>query len=353
MKRFITIFMALAVMLSLLGIGAAAASFKPLPDPVKFTVKKADSSLVVKDGLISAGEYERLSIDTSDSNSPLNVVYSNSDEDMNSGLAMLSYMEYYFSWDEVHGFNFAVRFKPTDFKQVLNINESGEFPEDNFLKNMGVAISSDPVATRARGEKCDFYYAVARDTQTGAYLQGHYGQFGATGSYNPVAGTDFCVSYDTAGGYATCEWSIPFDVLATSAGAGNNVYFTISATSGRSETVDGESWYGIVLGDYGYGVDQKQAEGHATATLSDEIIDAGSVPTPNPGTGSGTAGTPSGTVVSGEGGSGAGTDGTAGEGGANGTDTVNASQTSDPMLILAAVSAVSACGALVIKKRRS
>ena len=352
MKRFITIIMALTMTLSLLALAVGAGSFRPNPSPIDITIKKADSSLVVKDGLISAGEYERLSIDTTLEDSPLHMAFA-SDSDLPLAEAMLPTMEYYFSWDEVHGLNFAVRYKPTDLKQTLGVKEGGEFPEDHFAKNCALIFFGSETLEASKDMKQNLFYAIAKSTVTGEYIEGHYGQFGPTGSYDPVAGQDYCIAYDFDNGYVTYEWSVPCEKLGSSASAGSNLYFTISATAGKSETLEGESAYVVSLGDFGYYVDRKQSERHTAATLSAEVIDAGSVPTPNPGGGSGSTGT------SGDGGTNtaAGTDGqsagTSGDGGTADTGTVNASQTSDPMLILAAVSAVSACGALVIRKRRS
>ena len=74
MKKLITILLALTVMLSMLGLAASAASYREgeAGGPAHaFTVKKANSSLVVKDGVIKAGEYEKATVDVNN----LNQVY--------------------------------------------------------------------------------------------------------------------------------------------------------------------------------------------------------------------------------------------------------------------------------------
>ena len=85
------------------------------------TVKKADPSDVVKDGVIGDGEYERYyaDLDAEDNmTSPLFLVAFGTDS-MDHVLEMFPTMEYYFSWDEEHGFNFAIRNKPPVIQQVL------------------------------------------------------------------------------------------------------------------------------------------------------------------------------------------------------------------------------------------
>ena len=310
--------------------------------------------------MIKAGEYEKATVDVNN----LNQVYFDAEQDLEYVDAMIGTIEYYFSWDEVHGLNLAVKYKPNNLKQVLEA-KAGEEPGDDFLKNIGLCFSSDPVQEgKTNDGKAAFYYAIARRTDNGAYIGGHYNQFGATGSYAPVGGTDYVVAYDNASGYVTFEWSIPLNVLGANAAAGSDVFFSMCATAGESDTTDDDSCYGICLGDFAYGVDQKQALGHAKATLSGDEIPVPSNPdevlTTPPADGGNTNGGDTnngGTTNGGDTNNGGTTNGGNTNGGTTNGGTTNggtkAPQTSDPMLILAAVSAVSACGVVVIKKRRS
>ena len=85
-------------------------------------IKKTDPSNVVKDGIIGEGEYERLNVDLGADTSPL-ILVGFTEESLDNARAMLPTMEYYFSWDEVHGFNFAVRNKPVAVQQLLETAE--------------------------------------------------------------------------------------------------------------------------------------------------------------------------------------------------------------------------------------
>ena len=106
MKKIITTIVLAAMLLATFVVTASAETYL-VNDPcqVNFEIKKADPAYVVKDGIISEGEYEKVTFNKDD----LAITF------LGSGCwasadAMADTIEYYFSWDEVHGLNFAVRY---------------------------------------------------------------------------------------------------------------------------------------------------------------------------------------------------------------------------------------------------
>ncbi|MBR3423482.1 MAG: hypothetical protein IKG80_03220 [Clostridia bacterium] len=318
------------------------------------SVKKADPADVKKDGVIGDGEYERYYPDLDaeeNETSPLFAV-AFGDGSLEHCLAMFPTMEYYFSWDEVHGFNFAVRNKPVEIKQVLGVKE-GDSPEDDFCRGLAYVISFDTEYE----EHPILYYALGRRTDTLEYLEGYYvatgsnpTQLGAKNTYNPTPGEDYIITYDYSTGYAMIEWSVPFgDIHADPMSAGSTFKGTISATAGSAETPgaahDDEDSYAVTLGDFGYGVNQKLMHNHVTYLLSDAAVDKtapvpGPDPDPNPNPNPNPADpdnpnpnpdpsnpnpTPS--------------------------NSGTAPRTGDPMVIMAAVAAVSAAGAFIVRRK--
>ena len=231
------------------------------------TVKKANAGDVVKDGVIGENEYVRFEVDLGEDTSPLSLPYVTG-EDLENAYAMLSTMEYYFSWDETHGINIAIRNKPHVIRQLLDV-EDGEVAGDDFLHNTAYNISG----VTDDADNPLFYYALGKRTDTGAYLEGYYNQLGAQGAYDPEEDVDYVIAYGDDG-YATIEWSIPLNVfLKNGGGAGSTLQFSLTAMAGETtEKNDFSSFYGVGLGDFCYALDQKRAKNHVTYELSEETI---------------------------------------------------------------------------------
>ena len=343
------------------------------PDNV-VNVKKADPANVIKDGVINANEYERFEVDTSEENSPLHITFITGD-DMLAGLDMLATMEYYFSWDEVHGINIAVRNKPAEIQQLLDIKTDGDKPEDDFCQNVAWGVSG-PTDNDASPS---FYFALGKRTDDGRYLEGHWNQLGAQGNYNPVELQDYIINYDYATGYCTIEWSIPLNAFLTNGGgAGSKIEFTIWANGGTNTVPDFSTAYGVVMGDFGFMVNQKAMINHVTYNLTDESLAGDPTPVPdpdpdpdpnpdNPGGGSGN--TPAGPsndqgqtvvidpdqyeVTTDDEGNEIIVDKETGETVDVNTLPVAPAKTGDPMIIMATVAAFSAAGAFIVRRRRS
>ena len=378
MKKLTVLIMTVIMIASALVMSVSAAqTYNPNEHcDIEFMLKKADPANVIKDGIVGENEYERLALDVGIDTTSLNMAFPTPAGYL-SCEEVLPTVEFYFSWDEVHGFNFAARFKPTEAsnKQVLDIAQ-GDIPKDDFLGNVGFMFTADPTNPRTAADEMPlFFYALAKRTTDGKYLEGHYNQLGLKGNYDPTPEVDYTINYE-AGGTVLIEWSIPFENYLENPGVGQNVYFSISMSSGECEDInlsDDERMstaYAISLGDYGYLVDQRNQKycKHATATISDEVIgaatgddsttDPGTNPsTDNPDTDPSTTDDP-GTEPSTK--DNTGTDPKIDEPtnpSANGDEKVpsgdeKAPSTSDPIIIAAIVSAISACGFTMIKKRK-
>ena len=388
MKRILCAALA-AVMIFALCICASAESFiyggtswtdsENTQNPI--TVKKA-ATTVVHDGIISEGEYENANIyNTPDANCYLHVVYL-SPGDFLLAEAMVQTVEYYFSWNDT-SLNLAARAKlfvpDADGNPTPGISQklsegTNDPPGDDFLfggAGMNIYFGEFDTPTW-------FYYSISKNTDTDAYLEGHYGQLGLTGAYNPEPGTDYAISYDYATSYVTYEWTIPItSFLEHTPAAGDELSGSIGLMGGYGDDNE-HSCYGVSLGDEAFMVAGRNRIGSVTFVLSDETVgNDGGDDTTAPGTTEPGDTTAPGTTEPGdttEPGQTTGVtavavtddeghvtyiDPTTGEtvavedGGQTGAPVSGtAPRTGDPMIILAAVTAVGAAGAAFISKKR-
>ena len=230
MKKVLSIIIAVVFVVSMTAIAVSAQSYNPNGScDIEFTVKKADPANVIKDGIIGEGEYEKLDVDLDIDTSSLTLVFGENQVMYTNAEEMLATMEYYFSWGDVHGFNFAVKYRPNEFSQTV-LPAEGDKPGDDFLCNLGISYEFDPTVTR--GDVGDFYYCLSRNAQTGEYYEGHYQQFGKTGAYDPVAGQDYEITFG-ADGSVLYEVSVPFNnFLDGAAGNGTKVGLSICSLAG-------------------------------------------------------------------------------------------------------------------------
>jgi len=406
MRKILSLIVAVMMTATMLVISASAESiiFGGEYCDISVDVKKADSSAVIKDGIISENEYERANISVSLEDSMLGLGFSTSEVYINAE-EMLKTVEYYFSWDEVHGFNFAVKFKPTTILQEF------EQPEKQFLDAEGIEINGvDDFLNQTGihvsvGENLRLYdklresfeggfiyrWAVAKRTTDGKYISSYYTKGGLLAN-TPVPGEDYIIEY-TDDGYVICEYSIDFAEINPNANAGSELYISIGVTGGTStpDTLHSSS-YSVNLGEYTYymlrGKDsqngrfilmEEQIPNNAVATetttddaTTDDATTAG-VTTAGVTTAVTTEAPtqPATSTVVTEAVKVTDTDGNVATD-ANGdeittiitsivtdaptqsagTDDDKAPATGDPMIIVAVVAAISACGAVVAKKRK-
>ena len=404
MKKIITALVLAAMLLATFVVTASAETYIGNGYcQANFEIKKADPANVKKDGIIGEGEYEKVAIDKNDLaiNFISSACYLTAD-------AMADTAEFYFSWDEVNGLNFAVKYDayPVAAAEALGYtadqiidgfkttveqgtpNDQG-FPMDNFCFNVGVVFAS---GWNEEGNTQSFYYAVGEKIEApGSYLTGHWGQLGDDGQFEAVGGKDFEFSY--SGTTVTCEWSIPFaEIDFPGATAGSDIDFSIALCAGGAEVEDslesdaanylnaGSSW-SVSLGQKNFLVQVTGDAQRAKATLSDEVIAGPAVETTAPVTDAPvttapvtdapvtTAPATSSVVTSVD--KVTDTDGnvmTDGDGNDvttivtsiltdaptqdNNDNDVTSPVTGDPMVIAAVVAAISACGAVVAKKRK-
>ncbi len=369
MKRIISLLL-LVAMTAALAVSAAAMSYKPTGEcTITFDVKQADPANVVKDGVIGTNEYEKLDISNDPNTTNLCMTFGLA-QLYDQAAAMCATMEYYFSWDTTHGFNFAVITNPPG-ERVMNFSQgTTDPPGDDFLCNGGLQVELDPDENRNGNGKRDhamLYYAIGKNPTTGEYLEGWYVERGIHGNYDPVAGTDYCITTRDDGSIVY-EWSVPFDVFTTGAvEEGLEVHVSIGTYAGsESESVRYDGCFGVGLGDFVFmGEHRTGNTSNAIGTLSSEML-SGSETTSDttaPGTTAPSTTEPvetkvkeDGTVVivettTDENGEIVVVEREATEEEIATTNTTPAAQTADPIIAVAAVCALSAGAVLALRKK--
>ena len=206
-----------------------------------FDVRKVDPSGVVKDGVISEGEYYRVVCPKPEL---INGVKSPRGKTVNKLRQIKDTAKFYFSWDPEHGFNIAVEFIAPDLIQTNTAyvydgrlapkaSPDPEHPEmgdsseeledptkfygplDGFMGQTALVFSGAPVD----GER--IYYAIGKNVETGEYLRGHYFfndaeddghlQYGYNPEYYPQD-DEMAISYGK-GNRVVFEYSIPFATI--------------------------------------------------------------------------------------------------------------------------------------------
>lgn len=368
MKKLLSILFVIMLTVTLMSLSVLADSYNPNDHcDLEISLKKADPANVIKDGIIGENEYIQVDVSNDPDDTFLNIGYCNMSH-YEMAEFLLKTATFYVSWDEVHGFNFAMKFKPNPDHFVMDSDEGyspkEDCPEDNFLCQLGFTFISDPDIYRdmKKSVRPYFYYAVGKKTTDGTYVTGHYNQFGPSGHYDPVAGQDYCIVY--SGEWAICEWSIPFDTFTTGVSkAGDTFYASLSLSNGDAPAnivqEEVQNYFAsISLGDFGYGVRQNGDSTHCTWILSDEAVYGMTSGGNNDETG-GNGGGNNEAVTAIE------TYLTTNENGetvvetriveknvsAGNEITLSGKRTGDPMIIFAALSAVSACSIALLKKK--
>ena len=289
MKKLMLFILAISLVISAFAVETFAEGISRMDCGIDIDLKKTEPDLVKKNGVIDPGEYEKFEW-TGD----IEIGESNLTMQWGAGghvfwddiIAMGKSSEWYFSWDEVNGFNFAV---------VITIPEAGFFTNwpqneldsnghivDSFMGNVGLNIwnSTELFNQQFPGA---LYYSIGRDITTGAYLKGHIGTLGNRGNFDPEGGKDYVINYD--GNTATFEWSIPFaDFIISDAGKnivveeGLTFPFSITVTAGASKPGDSGNYhdksYGIQFGQNAWFLDQANRDrDSAWFTVTNEFVD--------------------------------------------------------------------------------
>ena len=293
MKKIFAIACTAILAVAMLTSTAFAGSFAPVYWDLEIELRKADSAKVVKDGIIGEGEYEKLEFD----NDQMWINWNSekaTQEDYdfekiyNLARTVGNDAEFYFSWDEVHGLNMAVKYKPVGWENEFTTAFGGEA----FLCTPGggllfQAYSKADITGADSGNI--LYAALGQNSATKENVTCVY-QKGFLDNYE-VKDEDVCIAYDAETGYVVYEWSIPLAQVAKDTSVGSEFYFGLSINGGEGTADQGwgtmgkEAW-NVNLQQWGFFMSQPVtgALGKATvAKISDVAV--GYVepePTPTP-----------------------------------------------------------------------
>ncbi|MCQ2456840.1 MAG: S-layer homology domain-containing protein [Clostridia bacterium] len=304
MKKIFAILLMAAMILSMIVIPASA-ECQGNGCATVATVKKTDPKYVIKDGVIGEHEYERVPLNLDPETTDLMMSWHSSTGKSNLNLAkqMLPTLELYVSWDEEHGINVALKFKPVETPRQENdppnIDYFGDagFPGDEFIAQLGVMFAlneydfdenGNPIAD-SKGNFLDtthqwFYRGCARRTDTGDYLTGYYWGHGIRVNQDPSAkqkdstgdiileyegenpkermmngGTDYVITYGEDGTVtfetsAKFAWFISPDRLVDGLPKENYLAgITMTAVAGGvGSYLSGDECYCVSIGDGGF-----------------------------------------------------------------------------------------------------
>ena len=395
MKKILSMVVLCALLLTALAVSSSAAAYFEQKNPnARITVKKTTG--VTIDGIISDGEYEEFT-DAAGNYTEWYVADNASDFFEKAG-AMAESARWYFAWDGADYLYIAATWNAEgganqtmaggDYYGDYSLSSEERIKADKFL---GMGPGLNLVSSEVSDEDDMFarlFVAIGENTATGEKMTGLYsGQNGQNKDYVP-SHSDFDFSYN--GNMVTVEYKVPIYELNEKFVSGTPSMFKASISlqagyyveDGSLEGGDNTYSWGVRLGQLGYNCDSgNTAKTHATFRLVNDVIpgpviddttatdttapdttvgggeqttvggsgDDTTVPTGT--TANGGATTPNGTTANG----GATTPNNGNNGSANRPTTGNggnASQTADFGVVAALVSAISAAGVMISKKRR-
>ena len=197
-------------------------------------IKKA-AQPVVHNGIINEGEYEAIPIGRTDGDGESDLLIAwHSSQTYSDALTVMESVNYYVSWDETNGVNFAVSGilpevphnetpQPAD-NAYYEESKDAYFPGDGFIFQYGSMVRVR--ANTGTAEEPHFESIINRgfskNTATDALLYGWYWEHGYDNyllQHPQVAGQDYNVSYNLETHEVVLEISYPFAaVSALSAG---------------------------------------------------------------------------------------------------------------------------------------
>lgn len=285
MKKIFAIACTAILVVAMLTSTAFAGSIAPVYWDLEIDTRKADAANVKKDGIIGENEYEKIDVDGNllwmnhNSNFDGDGIY----EDLLAKAQIIrDSVEYYFSWDETNGLNFAVRYKPVEWKSdVEQANDETSF----FSPAGGLLIQIYTGNTKEEGLNNILYYMIGKNSNDKLLAFGYDNQSGYPyndetkkyeGGFTAEEGKNVAVVYDEATGYVTYEVSIPLSMALKNADD-KSFNFNISIFSGgdASKSWDGaQGHFSLALGQWGFFMDQVVCTGGkaTTVTLSDVAV---------------------------------------------------------------------------------
>ena len=380
MKKILSLLVLCALLLATLGISASAAAYYDISNTnTRVTVKKSDS--VVIDGVISEGEYEEYTDGYSEW-----YVAENASEYFDDAEAMAASTKWYFSWDGEY-LNIAAQWDAgRDAEQPYAGGDYyGDYAYEDVLiadAFLGYGPGMNVVSAEVSPEDEAWtrtFVTVGENSTTGEKIIGMYsGQNGQNQDYKPEV-TDFDFTYNDS--IVTAEYRLPIiELLETFKAnqAGQMFKASITLQAGVAAQFEEEGveiqpatyGWGVRLGQFGYCSDSGNLDKTwATFRLVDEEIEQPDitpeppvttpeppvttpeppVTTPDPETPDNTPvdpETPDNTPVDPE------TPDNTPVDPETPDNTPDAPPTGDIMVVAAVVSAISACGVMIAKKRR-
>ncbi|MBQ8523935.1 MAG: hypothetical protein IJ457_04875 [Clostridia bacterium] len=254
MKRILSVILC-TVMIAVFAVVVNAESINMAGGcKVEVDVMKADPSVVIKDGVIGADEYVEVDVNRDPAATDLLYSWSGDSTLFASCEEFVKNVHFYFSWDEVHGLNIALKatlLETPHNEGVLPAPGAG----DDFLFQFGMMCS---VVQKDDMTQDVMYRGISKNTVTGELLIGDYGVHGYKGNADIQPGRDFTVSIE--GNTVTYEMSYPLDAVLKAEELdgglpveGSSIHMNISATGGSTGTgYDAATTYAISLGDGGY-----------------------------------------------------------------------------------------------------
>ena len=282
MKKILSLLVLCALLLATLGISASAAAYYDISNTnTRVTVKKSDS--VVIDGVISEGEYEEYTDGYTEW-----YVAENASDYFDDAEAMAQSAKWYFSWDGEY-LNIAVQYDACrgadqDYAggYIYSDKEMSDDPsyvrcDDCLGYGPGINIVSGEISP-ADEAWSRLYYVVSENSTTGEKIHGTYSSQNGQNMDYKAEESDFDFTYNDT--VVTAEYRLPIaELLETfkpnQAGQMFKASIVLQAgvgTAEESETINTYSW-GVRLGQFAYNSDSGNLEKvHATFRLVDEEV---------------------------------------------------------------------------------
>ena len=263
-KKGFAVVLSVLIVASLMAVHTFAAAFNPAGGcKTEVTVKRAAPGAVVHDGIISPGEYNEIEINRNPETTDLLMSWEGAGALLESACEMLKTAHFYISWDE-NGLNMAAQATlledphcegtfPTQFTEY----EGKTFPSDEFFMFQfgGLFKIDDP--EKGVNESV-VYRSIGLNTETNEQLYGWYWDHGRTGALSQEAGRDYFVRVD--GRTVTYEMTYPIETVFKAEDIkdsipvdGTEFFFTISLTGGSQGVNHSDNQtYAVSLGDGGF-----------------------------------------------------------------------------------------------------
>lgn len=286
MKKILAIMCTAILVVSMFASTAMADSIAPVYWDLEIAARKADPADVIKDGKIGENEYDKLDFDAHKlwinhhANMNENNAYENLLEKI---MVIMDSAEYYFSWDETNGLNFAVRYIPVDFYSDTTQADVDGNGEAAFFTQTG-ALMMQFCAALSKGEEnfVNVLYTMIGTNDNGDFLTFTYGNQSGypynaekkeySGGYKAENGKNAVVVYDESTGYITYEVSVPVAMIK---GEDGRINMVLSIFSGGTKNSWAETdHFSLALGQWGFFMGQTQCTGGklTAVTLVDEEV---------------------------------------------------------------------------------